>query len=649
MRPDEWAQVKALFEAAADIPAADRERFLANSNSDPALLGEVRFLLSADVDATSGWADRLSELIADHVALRALEPGQSVGPYRIDEQIGRGGMGVVYRAFDRRLERAVALKLVDDVSLDATARSSLLREAQCASALNHPHLCTVFDFGEFQGDPYIVMEWIDGRPLSSLTRPAGLPIAVALRYGGQIAEALAHAHTCGVVHGDLKSANILITRDQRAKLLDFGVARRLSRETEKTPASGSPHGTPVYMAPEMLRGEAGSERGDVWSFGCVLQELLTGSLPFAGSSMSALAAAILHDTPVPLPAGVPHGIQLVVAHCLSKEPLDRYRDGNELARALSAALAGASEHGSDDRSVVTAVSSRHAAVAPEAYALYQRGQGLYWRGTRRDLQSAVEMFERAVSLEPRFALAHAALAHTCGRIHRYYQRDDQWLHRGMAAAERALVLHPRLAEAFAAIALLHYAHEEYEEVIRFAHLALEQKEDCDGAYAVLGQALHVLDRLDEAAALADRAIEISGHDYYVYLPYQSVLRRLGQHDKAVALNAKMRRVLEWQVSWAPDNARARVLLGGTYAHQGRREDALRETEIAVAFDPDDPSNLLNAACTYALLGLKTEAIGMLRRAIQNGYWHVDILQRDPDFAILHDEPEFQRLLVRDGN
>ena len=648
MRPDEWARVKSLFEAASAISAAaDRERFLAGATDDPALRREVQLLLKADVESTGGWVDRLSETISQHVSLRGVGPGQAIGPYRIDEQIGRGGMGVVYRAYDTRLERAVALKLVDDVSLDATARSSLLREAQCASALNHPHVCTVFDFGEFQGDPYIVMEWIDGRALSSITRVAALPTDAALRYGLQIAEALAHAHACGVVHGDLKTANVLISRDQRAKLLDFGVARRLSREDDESPLGSSPHGTPVYMAPEVLKGEASSERSDVWSFGCLLQELLTGSLPFTGTTRSALTSAILEAAPAPMPAGVPEGVRLVVAHCMSKEPLGRYRDGNELWRALSTAAAAGSDQHDDDRSVVATVSGRHAAVAPEAYVLYRSGQRLFWRGTRRDLQSAVQMLARAVTMEPHFALAHAALAQTCGRVHRYYDRNEEWLHRGMAAAQRALVLDPQLAEAFAAIALLQYAHEEYEEVIRFAYKALELKKDCDGAYAILGQALFLLGRLDEAAALADRAVETSGHDYYVYLPYSSVLKRLKRDEKADLLNAKLRRVLEWQIGWAPDNARARILLASAYSQEGRREDALRETEIAVAFDPDDPSNLINAGCVYAQLGMKAEAIAVLRRAIQNGYWHVDVLQHDPDYDPLRDEPEFQRLLVRD--
>lgn len=650
MRPDQWARVKSLFEAASAIPVAtERERFLADAAEDPALLREVQLLLEADVESTGGWVDRLSETISQHVSLRGVGPGQAIGPYRIDEQIGRGGMGVVYRAYDTRLERPVALKLVDDVSLDARARSSLLREAQCASALNHPHVCTVFDFGEFQGDPYIVMEWIDGRQLST-ARAVVLPLDTALRYGIQIAEALAHAHASGVVHGDLKSANILITRDQRAKLLDFGVARRINRGDERLAPDTSPHGTPVYMAPEVLKGGAASARSDVWSFGCVLQELLTGALPFAGPTRTTLTSTILDDTPAELPSSIPECIRLVVTHCLSKDPSERYRDGTEIVRALSAAIAQTSVHESDDRSAVTAaVSSRHAAIPPEAYALYQRGQGLFWRGTKRDLDAAVQMFERALALAPDFALAHAALGLACGRIHRYCDRDEKWWNRGMTAAQRALTLQPQLPEASAAIALLHYAHEDYDDVIRFANKALEQKPDCDGVYAVLGQALYLLDRLEEVVALADRAIETSGHDYYTYIPFIHALRLLGRNEEAAIINDKFRRTLEWHVGWAPDNVRTRILLSCTYAQVGRREDAIREAEIAVAFDPDDPMTLLNAACTYALLELKTEAIALLRRAIQNGYWHVDILQRDPDFDNLRDDPEFQRLLVRDNN
>ena len=212
-----------------------------------------------------------------------------------------------------------------------------------------------------------------------------------------------------------------------------------------------------------------------------------------------------------------------------------------------------------------AVSSRHAAIAPEAYALFQRGSGLYRRGTMRDLLAAVELFDQAVALQPHFALAHAALAHTCGKIHRYCDRHERWFQRGMTAVEQALALQPDLAEGLAGTALLHYAHEEYEAAIRFARMALARKDDCEGAYTTLGFGLYLLGRFDEAAALVDRAIEAAGHDYWVYIPDRHVLQLLGQHEKASKLADKLRRVLEWHIEWAPDNARARILLAATYA------------------------------------------------------------------------------------
>lgn len=268
-----------------------------------------------------------------------------------------------------------------------------------------------------------------------------------------------------------------------------------------------------------------------------------------------------------------------------------------------------------------------------------------WRGTRRDFEAAVQTFERVARLEPNFALADAGLAYACGRIRRLYDRDEKWQRKGRAAAERALALQPQLPEALVALAYLHYADEQYEDAVRFARMAIERKEDCEGAYHALGVSLNMLDKLDEAAALVDRAVETGGHDYRTFFPFLTILERLGAIEKVALLQDRLRRQLESHVGWVPDNAQARILLGTLYARANRRDEAQRETDIAVAFDPDDPATLLNAACTYAILGFKGEAIALLRRAIQNGYRHVEFLKRDPDLASLRDEPEFQRLLV----
>jgi eukaryotic-like serine/threonine-protein kinase len=193
----------------------------------------------------------------------ALTAGTRLGHYEILAPIGAGGMGVVYRAHDTRLERIVAIKLLGERFLgDETARARLIQEARTASQLNHAHICTIHEVGDMNGLTYIVMEYVDGPPLSDLARPAGLPADTVMRYGAQIAEALAHAHEHGVLHRDLKTANMMISADGRAKVLDFGLAVRISRPApgdathtlESITEMGAVAGTPHYLAPEILHG-----------------------------------------------------------------------------------------------------------------------------------------------------------------------------------------------------------------------------------------------------------------------------------------------------------------------------------------------------------------------------------------------------------
>ena len=201
--------------------------------------------------------------------------GQQLAHFRLVDKIGEGGMGVVYKAHDERLDRDVAIKVLPAESLgDPASRSRLLREARTASKLNHPHICTIHEVGEAEGQAYIAMELVEGRTLSELLAGGALLLGKVLRYGLHLADALAHAHERGVVHRDLKSANIVITPEGRAKVLDFGLARRLSEEdlaeaTTKTQDSlslpGKIVGTLAYMAPEQLRGQPADERSDIWA------------------------------------------------------------------------------------------------------------------------------------------------------------------------------------------------------------------------------------------------------------------------------------------------------------------------------------------------------------------------------------------------
>ena len=275
-----------------------------------------------------------------------LSPGTSLGPYEILGVIGAGGMGEVYRARDTRLGREVAIKLLTGDELpDAAAR--LRTEARHVSALNHPNICTLHEIGSEQGRPFIVMELVEGETLSARIAPGALPFETVLSIGRQLANALAHAHARGIIHRDLKSANIVITADGRAKILDFGIAAKLpamdfveaTRSVTALPASNEITGTLAYMAPEVLEGRPADARSDLWALGVVLAEMASGRRPFRGETGFALTSAILRDPP-DIPDAVPAALRGVTARLLAKNPAARYQSAAELLAALEALTAG---------------------------------------------------------------------------------------------------------------------------------------------------------------------------------------------------------------------------------------------------------------------------------------------------------------------
>jgi pimeloyl-ACP methyl ester carboxylesterase len=266
----------------------------------------------------------------------ALLPGTRLGRYELDVRLGEGGMGTVYRARDTRLERVVALKLIAGLA-DEGARARLGQEARAAAALNHPNICTLHELEEMDDRVFLVMEYVDGTPLSERGGDLLPPDAVR-QLGRQIAEGLSHAHERGIVHRVLKSANVMVTAGGLVKVLDFGIARRVSAAatmtmTGSTGGSGIT-GTPAYMAPEALRGSLSDPRCDLWSLGVVLYELLAGRRPFIGDTTFDLSSAILRDAPPPLPAHVPADLAAVVMRCLEKDPALRYPQASNVAAAL---------------------------------------------------------------------------------------------------------------------------------------------------------------------------------------------------------------------------------------------------------------------------------------------------------------------------
>ena len=271
--------------------------------------------------------------------------GRTISHYKILEKIGEGGMGVVYKAEDLKLQRPVALKFLPARALgDPEATERFLREARAAAALQHPNICTVHEIDEEEGQTFIVMAYIDGRELADEIAEGRLPIARALDLATQIAQGLQEAHNNGTVHRDVKPANIMVTSQGRAVVMDFGLAQLASSKAKLT-REGSTVGTSAYMSPEQMGGETVDRRTDIWALGVVFYEMLAGALPFRGEYEQAIQYSIVYEAPEPLKEArpdLPADIEVIIEKVLAKKPDGRYQGLGELIADLQAAKAALS-------------------------------------------------------------------------------------------------------------------------------------------------------------------------------------------------------------------------------------------------------------------------------------------------------------------
>jgi len=629
--------------------------------------------------------------------------GRTLGHYEILDKLGEGGMGAVYRARDTMLERTVAVKVLGERwQSDATARARLLREARTASALNHPNICTIYEVGEAEGQTFIAMELVEGRPLSQLIPVEGLPLETVFRYGSQMADALAHAHERSVVHRDLKSSNVMVTPQGRAKVLDFGLAKRVveaeggaTRSQGSLTDAGSVVGTLAYMAPEVLQGEPADARSDLWALGVMLYEMTAGRLPFQGTTSFAVSSAILRESPPPL-STAPPGLRSVVERCLAKEPGQRYQRAGEALAALEAIQSGAVPAAAAARGrliprrvwigvVTTGAAAALAGVAlklrtkgrppakskiPEANEYFDRA--MLFLKTQYDLARARQMLERALEIDPRFAEARAWYGFThVLMIDSGYSNDPTWLYKAEQEIQRALQDDPSLARAHSALAATRIyqgrkelARTEAEKALQLdpndldGHVWLAQCHVLNGDYAP-AQALlkRLMDRdplLIPARMMFGDNLRLQGDPAGSIREQEKILEQDPQNIYSLLFlamahltagdAAKGRQSLERMRPSDRQNYQVRAVWALQLALEGKRDEALKEMDAEVLKYAELAYLIMNPAEVYAPLGDAVKALEWLERVVRAGDERAEWFRRDPFLASLRDHPRFRQIL-----
>ena len=627
--------------------------------------------------------------------------GRTIAHYEVLERLGAGGMGVVYRARDTQLDRLVALKILSEGdAFDLQAQGRLMREARTASILNHPNICTIFAAGTDEGVTYIAMELVDGEPLQSIVDREPLPIDKVVSCALQIAGALEHAHSNGIVHRDLKDANVMITRAGQVKILDFGLARRGTVEdtlnVETVTQTGIVAGTVPYMAPEVLEGKPADARTDLWALGVILYRALTRRLPFSGSTSFAITSAIQRDDPAPIPTHVPAPVRGIVNRLLAKDQAARFQSASELVAAihairpakpapvqrrwlawsgaavLSVAVAGwFASHRTPLPGVRLSDGGRPSAVK-EANDYYERSLVFAAAGPRHDPPQVRRMLERALELDPKFAQARAQSAFA--RMIVVLQGDSSdsaILYSAEEEARRALRDDPACGLAHSVLAGTNYLRGRKDLVISEFNAARQAGADdpaihqwltlfhwsngnYDAAIANVRQILNRWTLFWPGHVVLGELLREQGDIAGAYRAQEVVLEQDPQSRVALAARARgfmedgdLTRAREALDRVRPEdrrNARVRINWALLAALEGKPAEARREMDAAVlGYASNSFRGPLLAAEVYAVLGDTSAAFDWLDRAARMGDDRADWLRRDPFLKNLKSDPRFQQL------
>jgi serine/threonine protein kinase/Tfp pilus assembly protein PilF len=704
--------------------------------------------------------------------------------YRLDRELGRGGMATVYLATDLRHDRRVALKVLHPELSSALGPDRFLREIKLVARLNHPHIVPLFDSGEAGGHLYYVMPVVEGETLRDrLLREGQIAVAESLQIVRGIASALDYAHRQNIVHRDIKPENVML-QDGEALVMDFGIAKALSSASADTlTQTGMMVGTPAYVSPEQAAGEQVIDgRSDQYSLACVLYEMVSGRKPFLGATAQAVLSKRFSD-PVPSLRAVhsetTEEVETAMSRALSKEAAQRFGTTMDFAKALVAThlstpdgspISGMGASGGKSIAVmpftnmssdpegdffadgiadeiITAlskikalkVSSRTSSFSfkgknddireigrrlqvgtilegsvrkagkrlrltaqlvnaenneqlwaerfdreledvfqiqdeiaqsivaalrvvlsddekraieqvhspnVEAYGFYLRGRQYFHQHRRKSHEYARQMFERAIELDPDYALAHAGVADCCSFLYQYFDASPANLKRADAASRRALELAPGLAEAHASRGLAVSLSERFAEAdIEFEMAMKLDPKSFEAAY-FYARSCVAQGRNEDAAKWFERAIAVRPDDYASLALLAGVYESLGQHDKSIQTSRRAYDTARKHLELTPDDPRALYMGAMSLTSLGESEKAREWNRRALAMDPDDPSVLYNIACAFATELQPAEAISALTKALDNGFGHWKWIEHDVDLNSLRDDPAFIALLAR---
>jgi serine/threonine protein kinase/Flp pilus assembly protein TadD len=702
--------------------------------------------------------------------------GKIISHYKILEKLGEGGMGVVCLAEDTKLKRKVAIKFLPrNISSNKEDRKRFEIEAQAAAALNHPSIAHIYAIEEADDEIFIVMEYINGIELKEKISSGPIQFDEAINIATQIAEGLDVAHKKGIVHRDIKSSNIMITEESKAKIMDFGLAKIIS-EPELTKI-GSTVGTAAYMSPEQTKGEEVHHRTDIWSFGVVMYEMLTGELPFKGDYEQAIIYSILNEDPRSigeLRDDTPSLLTQIIQKTLQKNPVDRYQttkdiidklnavnkpepliddknvtqtiavlpfanmsndkeqeyfcdgmaediindlthleglhvvartssfafknknlDIREIGMKLSAhSIVEGSVRKAGNRLRITAqlinvsdgyhlwserydrdfedvlaiqdeiaknivqaleikLSKREKRVLGkiktqdvQAYDYYLHGRNFFYKGQRKSIEFALEMFSNAISKDPDYALAYAGIADCSSWFFMYVDGDNKYLEKSLSASQKAIELDSESAEAHSARGLAISLSNRFEDAEEEFETSISLNPNLFVTYYFFARICFVQGKLEKAAQLFEQACIVNPEDYQSSLLLGNTYKGLKLIDKSHSAFRRGLEIAKRHLELNPDDARAIYLSAHGLIELGEKEKGLEWANRALATDPDDPVILYNISCAYALLGRVEEAISYLEKALKIGYTSKEWIEFDSYLDSIRNHPRFQKALKK---